>query len=167
MQPATSVVFHDDKVSAGTWGPIFFEIWQGQGSPVHFRTLREAALRFARTQGSGKILQFTTVRVFSVPSMDAEMRNEVQLRRQALIPYTFDALTVIESKGFVASIVRSIAAGVLSAIKPSYTSRIFGTVEEACPWAAERLASKGLAATVADIRAAHDEIARGGPGLAR
>jgi hypothetical protein len=166
MAMLINVDLHDEQVSAGTWGPVFFEIWRGQGRPATFRSLREAALRAARAQPGGKVLLFTTVRSFPVPSLDGELRHEVNLRRQMLVPYTLGSVTVLESKGFAGSIVRSIIAGLIAANRPAHPAHIFATVDEASPWAARLLASAGVASTAAEVRAAHDRIAAGLSGLA-
>ncbi len=164
---APEIVVSEDTVTAGTWGPIFFEIWRDQGTPDTFRALREAALRFAKAQPGGrKIFQFTTVNVVRVPSIDRDLHEAVTQRRRALLPYTFGAVTVVESTGFAGAITRSLMATFSAVIRSSYPTAVCATPAQAAPWVSRQIAIAGASATAAEIEAAHAAVARGGAGMA-
>jgi hypothetical protein len=160
MGRSPTVVFRDARLCAATWGRIFFEVWTSEGTAAHFRALESLCLDHVREQAGAQALHFTTVLLTSIPRLDAPTRRAMEQRSRALAPHTRASVVVLETNGFIASIVRSVLVGISTGLRLTQRFHVTGTLDEGCQVASRALDGRPSAR---EIRAAHDAIAQKGP----
>ncbi|UJR78580.1 hypothetical protein [Sandaracinus amylolyticus] len=163
MNEAPTIFHRDDVLCVAAWRDVMLELWSGEGTIEHFRVVRASSRRIVdRAQGS-RVCLVSSVQVPALRAVPQDVRNEMVARDREMAPHLIAAALVVSSKGFVASIVRSMLAGLQMTSQTRAPSRVFEDELSALAWLAPHVSSIGTrACTPGDLRSAMAE-ARGAP----
>jgi hypothetical protein len=139
MRSVPTTFYRDNILCVAAWRDIFFEIWFAAGTGRHFRTLRHHLMSFAHSQPDQKVAVFSVVQLPSLTNVDSEIREEAMTRAKEIKPHNKASVLVIESKGFVASLIRGIVTGMAHLDRAGGPSKIFDTVGSAAAWIAPQM----------------------------
>ena len=163
MDEAPTIFHRDDVLCIGAWRDVMLELWSGEGTIEHFRIVRASSRRIVERTPSRRVCFVSSVQVEAFRPVPQDVRNEMVARDREIGPHLVAAALVVSNKGFVASIVRSMLAGLQMTSTGRGPSRVFDDEITALAWLAPYVSSIGArACTPGDLRSAI-AAARGAP----
>lgn len=143
MEEAPTIFHRDDVLCVAAWRDVMLELWSGEGTIEHFRVVRASTRRIVERARSGRVCFVSSVHVPAIRSVPAEVRSEMAARDRELAPHLVAAALVVASPGFVASIVRSMLAGLQMSSPARARSRVFDDELTALAWLAPHVSASG------------------------
>ncbi|AKF08916.1 hypothetical protein [Sandaracinus amylolyticus] len=163
MNEAPTIFHRDDVLCVAAWRDVMLELWSAEGTIEHFRVVRAVSRRIVDRAPGNRVCLVSSVQVPALKTVPQDVRSEMVARDRELAPNLVAAALVVSSKGFVASIVRSMLAGLQMTSATRAPSRVFDDELTAMAWLAPHVSSIGTrACTPGDLRNAI-AAARGAP----
>jgi hypothetical protein len=123
----------------GAYGPLLVVLWRTGFNPEICRKLLTLVPKVVKGQRGGKI----AVASISLPTVNRPPNHEERAAIAGLLHDTDSPISrvavVREVRGFVASGIVSIVAGLQQLARPQYGHRFFTSLSDAIPWATEEL----------------------------
>jgi hypothetical protein len=160
MTAAPTILHDDDKVRVAAWGDVLFEAWRGGATAQLFRDLRRIEIEYASSRPDRKASVFSIIPVAGISLLPADARSELDARIKAVEPYLRATVILMPARGFGASIVRGIIAGVAQLTSRKVPMNVVASPEEGIRWLVPLLpAPGGDRVSPVDLRRAYDAIA--------
>jgi hypothetical protein len=139
-----------------TWRDVFFEMWTQTGGVDDVRTLHRKHAEFLQ-QHDGQVAAVSVIQIPSLKSIGDDVRAEVKARLTTIRDRTSASLTVLESTGFTASVIRSLIGGLILFARTPYPHKVEDSVDRGANWLAPLLAPlDGRPVPPGQVRAIYD-----------
>lgn len=132
---APKVLLVQPNVVLGSWRGVLLEDFRRPVTVAEVRTKYGEQLRFMR--GAGKCLVFSVVRPDAVGVIQPETRKVIDELSPSVDPYTEGAALVLLARGFAATVVRTVVAGMMLVRRSSYPARVYDSVDAGASWLAQ------------------------------
>lgn len=161
MTGSPAVVHEDDALQIVVWDRVVTSRWRSAPTKEGLVLLGRHQRALLEALGDGRILALTIVGPRATMLISGEARKEAEALAKSGRTTLIALAQVVEGEGFMAATARAVISGVQLAVRNPYPTKVFGRVDEACPWMEERLRAAGYTAGADGLRNALDEGLRG------
>lgn len=137
-------------------GPLFVTRWSNAANLKLLRDQNEAQTKHMKGR-DGKLPILAIIDQTSMPAIEAindEFREAARTMAKQNEDYVLAISYVISSTGFVASITRSVVAGINMVMRSAYSTKVHASLDDGIAWLDPHLDGEGLSCSRADLEAA-------------
>ena len=154
------IALHTDKQVVATWREVIFEVWLARGVERDIRACTEAVGKIL-SHTEGRIVGFTAVHPQAIGPVDGATRAALADHTKQHNERSRAGALVLLAGGFSGAMIRSIATGLNILSPPKHPTKVFDSIERACPWVVAHVAPvDGRAVTADELRAVFEKLPR-------
>jgi hypothetical protein len=162
MSEQPTLLHLSEPLRIAVWRDIFFELWTGPGKVDDVKLLHRTHADYLKKY-AGQVAAVSVIRAPSLKGIDDDIREEVKRRLGTIRARTSASLTVIESRGFTASEIRSLIGGLILFTRSPYPNKVFDTIDAGAGWLCGYLAPvAGRPVQAAQVKAVYDFLLAAG-----